>query len=196
MTSSQTDVAPLSKRPKRADALRNYEKLVAAAREAFTEADRSASLEDIARRAGVGIGTLYRNFPTRTDLVQAVYVDEVEALSRSAGELADLGPWEALTAWLQRFVGYVATKQALAEELFAVDDAERQAVFASCRAMLYGAGEPLLRHAQDEGIVRPDVTIEEVVRLVAGISKIPADDPDDVQRVLGVALDGLRYRAG
>ena len=191
-----TDAVQISKRPKRADALRNYEKLVAAGREAFTEADRSASLEDIARRAGVGIGTLYRHFPTRTDLVQAIYVDEVEALSRSAEELAQLEPWEALTAWLQNFVGYVATKQALAEELFAVDDAERLAVFASCRAMLYAAGEPLLRRAQDAGIVRPDVTIEEVVRLVGGIAKIPADDPADIQRVLTVALDGLRYRAG
>ena len=194
-TSPQTEAAPLSKRPKRADALRNYEKLVAAAREAFTEADRSASLEDIARRAGVGIGTLYRHFPTRTDLLLAVYVDEVEALSRSAGELADLEPWAALTAWLQRFVGYVATKQALADELFAVTEPERQAVFGQCRAMLYAAGEPLLQRAQEAGIVRPDVTIEEVVRLVGGIAKIPADDPADVQRVLAVALDGLRYRA-
>jgi len=191
----QTDAVQISKRPKRADALRNYEKLVAAGREAFTEADRSASLEDIARRAGVGIGTLYRHFPTRTDLVQAIYVDEVEALSRSAAELADLEPWEALTAWLGRFVGYVATKKALADELFAVDDAERQAVFAGCRSMLYGAGEPLLRRAQDAGIVRPDVTIEEVVRLVGCIAKIPADDPADIERVLAVALDGLRYRA-
>jgi AcrR family transcriptional regulator len=196
MTSPQTEPVQLSKRPKRADALRNYEKLVAAGREAFTEADRSASLEDVARRAGVGIGTLYRHFPTRTDLVQAIYVDEVEALSRSADELSDdLDPWEALTAWLGRFVGYVATKKALADELFAVTDPERQAVFAGCRTMLYEAGEPLLRRAQDAGVVRPDVTIEEVVRLVAGIAKIPADDPADVQRVLAVALDGLRYRA-
>jgi AcrR family transcriptional regulator len=190
-----TDAVQISKRPKRADALRNYEKLVAAGREAFTEADRSASLEDIARRAGVGIGTLYRHFPTRTDLVQAIYVDEVEALSRSADELAALEPWDALRAWLGRFVGYVATKKALADELFAVDDAGRQAVFAGCRAMLYGAGEPLLRRAQDAGIVRPDVTIDEVVRMVGGIAKIPADDPADVQRLLAVALDGLRYRA-
>src|SRR4051794_5560520 len=165
MTSPQTDAAQLSRRPKRADALRNYEKLVAAGREAFTEADRSASLEDIARRAGVGIGTLYRNFPTRADLVEAVYVGEVEALSRSAAELAELEPWEALTAWLHRFVGYIATKQALADELFAI--AERHAsVFAGCRSMLHGAGEPLLRRAQEAGIVRPDVTIDEVVRLV------------------------------
>jgi AcrR family transcriptional regulator len=193
MTSPQTEPVQLSNRPKRADALRNYEKLLAAAREAFTEADRSASLEDIARRAGLGIGTLYRHFPTRADLVQAIYVDEVEALSRSAGELAELEPWEGLTAWLQRFVGYVATKQALADELFAV--AERDAaVFAGCRAMLHAAGEPLLRRAQDAGIVRPDVTIDEVVRMVGGIAKIPADDPSDVQRLLAVALDGLRYR--
>jgi AcrR family transcriptional regulator len=195
MTVPQTDPATLSRRPKRADALRNYEKLVAAAREAFTEADRSASLEDIARRAGVGIGTLYRNFPTRADLVQAIYVDEVEALSRSAGELAALEPWEALSAWLQRFVGYVATKQALSDELFAV--AERDAaVFAGCRAMLHEAGEPLLRRAQDAGVVRPDVAIDEVVRMVAGIAKIPTDDPADIQRLLTVALDGLRYQPG
>jgi AcrR family transcriptional regulator len=195
MTSPPTEAVQLSKRPKRADALRNYEKLVAAGREAFTEADRSASLEDVARRAGVGIGTLYRHFPTRADLVQAIYVDEVEALSRSAGELSDLEPWEALTSWLQRFVGYVATKQALADELFATTDPERQAVFAGCRSMLFAAGEPLLRRAQDAGVVRPDVTIDEVVRLVAGIAKIPADDPAEIQRVLAVALDGLRYRA-
>src|SRR3954463_9885479 len=194
MTTSPT--APpvqLSNRPKRADALRNYERLVAAAREAFTEADRSASLEDIARRAGVGIGTLYRNFPTRSDLVQAVYVDEVEALARSADASAELEPWEGLTTWLQRFVGYVATKQALSAELFAI--AERDAsVFAAYRGMLHPAGEPLLRRAQDAGIVRSDVSIEEVVRMVAGIAKIPTDDPAEIQRVLSVALDGLRYR--
>ena len=187
-----TETAQLSKRPRRADALRNYEKLVAAGREAFTEAGRSASLEDIARRAGVGIGTLYRHFPTRADLVQAIYVDEVEALSQSAEELAGLEPWDALTAWLGRFVGYVATKQALADELFAVADA---AVFAGCRAMLQAAGEPLLERAQEAGVVRPDVTIDEVIRLVAGIAKIPADDTADIQRILAVALDGLRYRA-
>jgi AcrR family transcriptional regulator len=196
VTSPPTDTTPpvqLSKRPKRADALRNYEKLVAAAREAFTEADRSASLEDIARRAGVGIGTLYRNFPTRADLVQAVYVEEVEAMSRSAATFAELEPWEALSAWLRRLVGYVATKQALSEELFAV--AERDAVFAGCRAMLNGAGETLLRRAQDAGVVREDVSIGEVIRLVGGIAKIPAASPEDVQRVLALALDGLRYRS-
>lgn len=157
------------------------------------EADQSASLEDIARRAGVGIGTLYRHFPTRSDLVQAVYIDEVEALARSADACAELEPWEAVTTWLQRFVGYVATKKALSEELFAI--AERDAtVFADSRSLLHAAGEPLLHRAQEADIARPDVTIEEVVRMVGGIAKIPADDPADIERLLAVALDGLRYR--
>jgi AcrR family transcriptional regulator len=193
MTSSQIDPVQLATRPKRADALRNYEKLIAAGREAFTEADRSASLEDIARRAGVGIGTLYRNFPTRSDLVEAVYVDEVQALCRGAAEVEDLEPWDALVGWLQRFVGYVATKQALAEELFAIAERDK-AVFMGCRQALHGAGEPLLRRAQDEGVVRPDLTIDEVVQMVGGIAKIPAADPAQIQRILAVALDGLRYR--
>jgi AcrR family transcriptional regulator len=191
MTSSPTASVQLSRRPKRADALRNYEKLLTAARAAFTEEGRAASLEDIARRAGVGIGTLYRHFPTRADLVQAIYVDEVEALSRSAAELSALEPWEALEAWLHRFVGYIATKQALADELFTV--AERDAVFAGCRALLYGAGRPLLERAQEAGVVRADVNIDEVIRLVGGIAKIPAE-PAEIQHVLAVALDGLRYR--
>src|SRR3954464_11471458 len=90
-------------RPKRADARRNYDALVAAARAAFTERDQSASLEDIARRAGVGIGTLYRHFPTRSDLIEAVYVEEVEALARSAEDVTELEPWEALVKWLHGF---------------------------------------------------------------------------------------------
>src|ERR1700694_3482572 len=101
-------------RPKRADARRNYEKVVAAAREAFAEGGKATSLEEIARRAQVGIGTLYRHFPTRQALLEAVYVDEVEALCRSADDLADLLPWDALIAWLHRFVAYLFTKRALA----------------------------------------------------------------------------------
>src|SRR6478609_131835 len=101
-----TETTELIQRPKRADARRNYDALVAAAREAFTERDQSASLEDIARRAGVGIGTLYRHFPTRADLIEAVYVEEVEALCRSADDLVDAPPWDALVGWLHRFIGY------------------------------------------------------------------------------------------
>src|SRR5918995_1306509 len=86
-------------RPKRADARRNYEKVLAAAREAFAEGGESTSLEGIARRAGVGIGTLYRHFPNRQALLEALYVDEVDEICRSADELEDAEPWEALSAW-------------------------------------------------------------------------------------------------
>lgn len=180
-------------RPKRADARRNYDQLIAAAREAFREKDRSASLEDIARRAGVGIGTLYRHFPTRTDLIQAVYVEEVEALARSADDVAGLEPWDALIKWLHGFVGYIATKQALADELFAIADHNIE-VFANCRAALNTAGEPLLQRAQDAGTVRADTNIQDIIRMVAGIAKMPSAEPGEVERVLDLALDGLRPR--
>jgi AcrR family transcriptional regulator len=194
MATAKTEPTELVARPKRADARRNYEKLIAAAREAFTEDDRSASLEDIARRAGVGIGTLYRHFPARADLIEAVYVDEVDAMCRSADGLGDQPPWDALVGWLHGFVGYVATKQALADELFALADRDAE-VFNSCRTALYGAGEPLLARAQEAGDVRPDATIDDVLRMVGGIAKIPAADPAEIERILSVALDGLRYRS-
>src|SRR5215470_17960038 len=195
-TMSTTDTAPSAptRRPKRADARRNYDKLIAAARDAFTEKDSSASLEDIARRADVGIGTLYRHFPTRTDLIEAVYVEEVEALCRSADDLGDQPPWDALVVWLHRFIGYVATKHALADELFAVADRDAE-VFKTCRGAFYGAGEPLLRRAQEAGAVRPDVSIDDVVKMVGGIAKIQGAEPATIERILSVALDGLRYRA-
>ena len=194
MSSTDTEPSVLTRRPKRADARRNYDKLIVAGREAFTESDSAASLEDIARRAGVGIGTLYRHFPTRTDLIEAVYVEEVEALCRSADDLSDAPPWDALVGWLHRFIGYVATKHALADELFAVADRDSD-VFKSCRGAFYAAGEPLLRRAQEAGAVRPDVSIDDVVKMVGGIAKIQGTDPATVDRILSVALDGLRYRA-
>jgi AcrR family transcriptional regulator len=193
MSATDTEQPLLAQRPKRADARRNYDKLIAAGRDAFTEKDTSASLEEIARRAGVGIGTLYRHFPTRTDLIEAVYVEEVEALCRSADDLSDAPPWDALVGWLHRFIGYVATKHALADELFAVADRDSE-VFQTCRGAFYSAGEPLLKRAQEAGAVRPDVSIDDVVKMVGGIAKIQGTDPETVDRILSVALDGLRYR--
>src|SRR4051812_27348632 len=116
------------RRPQRADARRNFDALLAAARDAFAAQGTEASLEDIARRAGVGIGTLYRNFPTRQDLFEAVYVDEVNQLSESAAAVASLPPWEALTAWLKRFVAYAVTKRAIIEALNRESE-----MFAACR---------------------------------------------------------------
>ncbi|SCF42027.1 TetR/AcrR family transcriptional regulator [Micromonospora mirobrigensis] len=176
----------VARRPRRADARRNYETLVAAAREVFAQQGAGGSLEEIARRAQVGIGTLYRHFPTRRDLLEAVYVDEVDALCRAAGDLAGLPPWDALVAWLHRFVEYVATKRALAEGL------ADSAVFANCRTAIYAEGEPMLRRAQEAGAARPEATFDDVLRLLTGITAASFTEPGQREKVLGFALDGLR----
>jgi AcrR family transcriptional regulator len=180
-------------RPKRADAARNYDKLLAAALEAFTSQGEDASLEGIARRADVGIGTLYRNFPTRQALLEAVYVEEVEGICRAAQELEGADPWEALTGWLRRFADYATRKKALAGELMAYMD-EGSEVFLQCRQALTAAGAPLLEAAQRSGDVRPDVRFMDVVRMMGGIATIPNAEPGQVERILAVALDGLRTR--
>jgi AcrR family transcriptional regulator len=180
-------------RPKRAIALRNSEKLIAAAREAFAEDGASTSLEEIARRAQVGIGTLYRHFPNRQTLLEAVYVDEVEALCNSANDLAELPPWDALVGWLHRFVAYLATKQALAPELLSYVDRDAP-LFQICRSGLFAAGEPLLQRAQQAQVVRADTNITEIIQMVGGIAKIAPADPEQIDHILDVALDGLRYR--
>jgi AcrR family transcriptional regulator len=133
-------------RPKRADAARNYDKLLAAAREAFTSEGEDASLEGIARRADVGIGTLYRNFPTRQALLEAVYIEEVEGICRAAQEFEDEDPWQALTGWLARFADYATTKKALAGELMAYMDEDSE-VFLQPRDQGGGRAAPRGRAA-------------------------------------------------
>jgi AcrR family transcriptional regulator len=191
MNDPATVTALPSRRPKRADALRNYEKLVTAAREAFAEAGSEATLDDIARRADVGPGTLYRHFPTRQHLLEAVYLDEVEAISRKAADLSALPPWEALARWLREFVGYAATKRALAQEMLATIDTEAE-VFRASRAAIHSAGDALVARAQEAGEMRGDVTFQDVARLVYGISAIRGE-PGEIERALELVLDGLRY---
>jgi AcrR family transcriptional regulator len=195
MTTIETSTEALLTRPKRADARRNYDKVLAAAREAFAEGGESTSLEEIARRAGVGIGTLYRHFPSRQALLEALYVDEVEEVCRSAAELEGADPWEALNAWFDRLIGYIATKRALLHELLNYLDQDAP-LFKVCRASLFAAGEPLLKRAQDAGVVREDVEFSEVMQMLMGILKIPAEGPAQTKRLLRIALDGLRYNAG
>src|SRR5712671_2615716 len=105
------------RRPHRADAVRNFDTLLSAARAAFAEAGTEVSLEEVARRAGVGIATLYRNFPTREDLIECVYVAEVDALCQYGAELVGLDSWTALVHWLRRFVAYLGTKRVLIDGL-------------------------------------------------------------------------------
>ena len=177
----------------RADAVRNREKLLSAAAEEFAVHGPSASLEAVAKRAGVGIGTLYRHFPNRQALLEALYLDELEDLCRTAAELDDADPWEALSGWFERFIGYMATKQALANELLNYIGRDAP-LFKASRASLFQAGEPLLQRAQAAGVVRPDVGIAEVIQMVMGIGKIPTGDPEQTQQILRIALDGLRFR--
>ena len=193
VTTTDPVAEALSHRPKRADARRNYDKVIAAARDAFAERGTSTSLEEIARRAEVGIGTLYRNFPNRQALLEAVYVDEVDDLCRSAAELDGLAPWDAFAAWVDRLVGYLATKQALAQELLEYFDRDAP-LFQSCRASLYTAGQPLLDRAQDAHAVRADTNLMEIIQIVGGIAKIPAAEPEQTKHMLAIALDGLRFR--
>ncbi|MFG2971009.1 MULTISPECIES: TetR/AcrR family transcriptional regulator [unclassified Streptomyces] len=176
-----------SRRPHRKDAARNYDALITAAREAFAEHGADVSLEDVARRAGVGIGTLYRNFPTRRDLFESVYADEVNALCAAAVELSALEPWEALTSWLNRFTGYMVTKRAVREALN--DESE---IFSACRDSMYAAGGPLLERAQKEGVVRTDMEIGDLLRMVSGIAATAFEDTTQRDRVMGIALDGVR----
>ncbi|BAL89881.1 putative TetR-family transcriptional regulator [Actinoplanes missouriensis 431] len=182
--------APIAvRRPQRADARRNFDALLAAARDVFAERGADASLEEIAKRAGVGIGTLYRNFPARQDLFEAVYVEEINQLAAAAEAAASLPPWQALQAWLKRFVAYAVTKRAIIDVLNR--DSE---MFRSSRATMYAAGEPLMARAQQAGEVRADASFDDVLRLVSGLTSAAFVDEEQRDRVLRFALDGIRAR--
>ncbi|MCX4641936.1 TetR/AcrR family transcriptional regulator [Streptomyces sp. NBC_01446] len=178
-----------AQRPRRADARRNFDALLAAARDAFAEKGAEASLEDIARQAGVGIGTLYRNFPTRRHLFETVYAEEVDALCRLADELADAPPWDGLATWLRRFVDYTVTKRAIRDALSGESD-----IFVACRRAMLDAGEPLLLRAQAAGEVRSDMSFDDLLRLISGVTGAAYVDTEQRDRVFGITLDGMRTR--
>ena len=177
------------RRPQRSDARRNFDALVDAGRDVFGEYGVDASLEEIARRAGVGIATLYRNFPTRDALVEAVYLEEVAAVAAYADELGDLEPFAAFAAWMRRFATYASTKKVLLEGLNR--DSE---VMKACRGVVNDAGAPLLATAQDAGEIRADVHIDDAVRLVYGLAGVAVAETGQGDRLIGIALDGLRAR--
>jgi len=173
----------------RADARRNYQRLLAAAGAAFAERGADdVSLEEIARRAGVGIGTLYRHFPTRQTLLEAVYRDQVDALDARAAELIQAdSPAAALAEWLAALVTFGKAKRGLTTGML---DSE---LLSSCRDVLHGATETLLARAQQAGAVRADVQGADVIRLVHAVS-IAADlgqDPGQADRMLALVFAGL-----
>jgi AcrR family transcriptional regulator len=180
----------------RADARRNYERLLSAAAEAFAEhgAD-DVSLEEIARRAGVGIGTLYRHFPTRRDLLEAVYLDQVQGLRSLADELSvSVPPQEALAAWLRALIDFSRTKRVLTSALMSTVGGNPE-LMSSCSALLRGAISDVLERAQQAGAVRLDADPTDLMRLTHAISMTTdwsGSDEGQVSRLLAIVLDGLR----
>lgn len=196
-TTGEPAPAPVApQRPRRADAQRNYQRLLDAAVAAFTEhGSDDVSLEEIARRADVGIGTLYRHFPTRQALLEAVYRDQVEALRTRADELlASAAPWESLQAWLQALASFSSTKQNLTSELLATLGKDSD-VLSLCSKAITDAADSLLGSAKKAGVVRADADARDVIRLVHAVNiamqRGPAD-PGQQDRLLGLVLDGLR----
>ena len=182
-------------RPMRADAQRNYARLLDAASAAFVAhgAD-DVSLEEIARLAGVGIGTLYRHFPTRQALLEAVYTDQVESLSARAEELRETeSPADALADWMRALVKFSSTKRNMTTALLATLGTDSE-LLSSCAKQIKGAAEALLARAQQAGVVRPDADAMDLIRLVhaVNIATEKAPDPGQADRMLALILDGLR----
>jgi AcrR family transcriptional regulator len=181
-----------AERHMRADARRNHERLVTTAREAFTEHGVEASLDDIAKRSGVGPGTLYRHFPTRDALLAAVYRGDVEALAARADELAQaLPPDEALSAWLRLQLDYIKHKYGLGAAVKTMLGKDSDTLV-WCRDTMRGALGRLLTRAQEAGAVRPDVDAADVLRLVHGVGMASESAPEQADRLLSLVLDGLR----
>jgi AcrR family transcriptional regulator len=181
--------------PKRADARRNYERLLAAAAAAFAEhgAD-DVSLEEIARRAGVGIGTLYRHFPARQSLLEAVYKDQVDGLDVLAGKLlAAESPGNALGDWIRAFVAFGRTKRSLSSALVQTIGKNSE-LMSSCSKILRGRTEELLSRAQEAGEARPEVQGVDIFRLAHGLimaTEVEPSDPDQPERLLGLVTDSV-----
>ena len=181
-----------SPRRMRADAMRNYERLVTAARVVFAQQGGGASMEAIAKEAGVGVGTLYRHFPKRIDVVEAVYredVDELVSVAESA--VAELEPWPALAAWLEAFVRYAIGKRRFLTELHEAFEKNPDLRIAS-RERIEGAIEIVLTRAQDAGVVRTDLDGPDLMQLLGSMCMSATLTPEQSQRLLVMIEDGLR----
>ncbi|MFD9426778.1 TetR/AcrR family transcriptional regulator [Streptomyces sp. NPDC060054] len=185
-------------RPMRADARRNHDRLLGEARTSFAEHGTDASLEDIARRAGVGIGTLYRHFPNRHALMNAVFQEALSALLERSRELAGAEqPCRALVEWLGAIVTHAGEYRGLAQALMSASRDETSAL-AQCHTPLREAGAGLLSRAQESGAVRADVSIGDLLQLTNAIALAAEQTPDDpalADRLLLLTLQGLKGRA-
>jgi AcrR family transcriptional regulator len=181
-------------RPLRADARRNREKVLAAARAVFSEHGREAQMDDVARRAGVGVGTVYRHFPTKEALIEALMVDAFRTIADEAQcalEIED--PWEALTTVLWRAAETMSADRALSEVFASIPGAMETAM--PTIAGLTEAVETIMRRAQDARVLRPDAIIDDIPMLMCGIGSATKKEhrcPDAWRRHLSIVLDGLR----
>lgn len=181
-----------SDRPMRADARRNYERLLAAAAELFAEEGTNAALDDVARRAGIGNATLYRHFPTRQDLVEALLTDRYDDLRTAAERLLDdPDPRVALITWLRFFIAHITAYRGLAGTVMDTLGNPASELSGSCQGMRAGASK-LLGRAQDAGVFRPDLTISELLRLTNGVALAAQSHPDETDRLLKLLTEGLQ----
>jgi AcrR family transcriptional regulator len=181
-------------RPMRADASRNRARLVEVARAVFTARGSSATVEEIAKAADVGVGTLYRHFPRRIDLVEAVYREDVDELVSHAGEQAATDPWQGLVDWLDAFVRYAQAKRTFLTELHEAFEKNPDLAGAT-REKIAAAAGTVLRRAQDGGVARPDVGQEDLMQLVGGMCMARNATLEQNQRLLTFVLDGIRAQS-
>jgi AcrR family transcriptional regulator len=181
----------------RADAQRNRDNLAQAASLAFAEHGIDTSLEEIAERAGVGIGTLYRHFPTREHLVEVVYAREVQALCQAADDLAKKHPPDvALAEWMQRFVDYIAAKRGMAASLKLLL-ASNSEFFAEASGKIPAALQRLIDAATANGAIRADIDSSDLMNALSGIYSAPQtpDWRERSRRLVALVMDGLRWGA-
>jgi AcrR family transcriptional regulator len=189
-------VPATSERPLRADAQRNRDRLLAVAVRAFSEGGPDVTLDSIARDAGVGIGTLYRHFPTREALVEAAYRNELARLCDAAADLLHtMPPDQATRGWMDRFIDYMTTKRDMADALRAVI-ASGGNPFSESRGRLVGAITMLLQAGAAAGAIRGDVQPADVLTSLSGVSLAAGEaaQREQASRLLDLLMDGLRYR--
>jgi AcrR family transcriptional regulator len=199
MAKKPSQPAPRKPRPKprpkpRIDAQRNRQRILEVAKQAFTRSGADASLDDIAKQAGVGAGTLYRHFPTRDALIEAVYRSEVEKLAAAESKFAEtLSPVEALRAWMLLFVDHIAAKQIIAPALNSVVGGSSK-LYESSRGLIQGAIDALVKRAIKSGDIRRDLDPFDLLRALIGVSHV-ASGPgwqQSARRLVDILITGSR----
>jgi AcrR family transcriptional regulator len=182
---------PAERKP-RTDAKRNRERILAVAKEAFTRRGANASLDDVAKEAGVGAGTLYRHFPSRDALIEAVYRTEVEKLAAAQRKFAEtMPPIEALRAWMLLFVDYIAAKHIIAPALNTIVGGAAK-LYEGSRAQIQGAIDALVKRAIKSGDIRDDLDPFDLLRALIGVSNV-ASTPDwqqSARRLVDILIAG------